>query len=404
MDTLLRQKNIAAILNILQREHCISRASIAQITGLTPATVSKIVLKLEKSNIVHVVGPGKSSGGRRPMMVEFNPHAFYLSGIDIGVKKAISLIIDLHGNIISREKIEISPNQGRDVIVQKIFKMTHDMFSSIKSFKSRIKGIGLSFPGLINREKGIPLNTPKLPEWHQFPLVKAFESEFKLFTCIENDAKALTLGESRFGAGKGIKNVFVFILGDGIGSGIIINGELYRGNHYTAGEFGHITVNPTGPTCTCGNKGCLQVMAGGIAIATYAIRIINSGGDSIIKDLIGGKIENISAKIVAEAARQGDKVALQVMHDTATYIGIGLANVVNLISPEMIILGGGVSRAGDFFIEDIINTVKERAYTYDLSTPKFVLSTLGENGSSIGAAALVLDNILNSNQKSKMIP
>jgi len=393
--TLFKEKNTLAVLNVLHQEHRISRADIARLTRLTPATISTIISRLEKFGIVQNLGLGQSKGGRRPMIIEFHPEAFYLAGVDIGVSKAVSLVIDLHGNVISRSRLDIAPEMNRESSLKAILNMTKEVFSSLKSAQSKIMGIGISIAGLVDPEKGIALKAPNLPEWHDTPLIDIFQKEFDLFCCLENDAKAMALGEVRLGAGRKCKNVFCALIGKGIGGGIIINGELYRGNHTAAGEFGHITVNHAGPVCNCGNRGCLEVMASGTAIAASAIRTVNTGIHTSIRKLVKGKIEKITAEVVATAARQGDEVALRLMNEAAQYIGIGLADVINLLSPEFIIIGGGVSGAGDFFIEEIKKTVEQRAFSYGLSAPEFALSTLGENASAIGAALLVMEKMIN---------
>jgi glucokinase len=209
----------------------------------------------------------------------------------------------------------------------------------------------------------------------------------------------MALGEARLGAGRGSKNMFVINLGRGIGGGMILNGELYRGSFSASGEIGHITVNPSGPTCSCGNRGCLEVMASGPAIAASALRILASGGASAIKEMVDGKLDLITSELVSAAAAQGDPLALRLMTEAAEYIGIGLATVVNLFAPERIILGGGVASAGDFFLEAIRKTVAERAYTYERVRPEFVRSKLGDESACIGAAALVLENILDTGLK-----
>ena len=175
---------------------------------------------------------------------------------------------------------------------------------------------------------------------------------------------------------------------------MILNGELYRGSSSTSGEIGHITVNPSGPTCSCGNRGCLEVMASGPAIAAAAMRILASGGASTIKQMVDGRLERITAKLVNLAALEGDPLALRLLTEAAEYIGIGLATVVNLFGPERIIISGGVASAGDFFLDTIRKTVAERAYTYARVRPDFLRSELGDESACIGAAALVLENML----------
>jgi N-acetylglucosamine repressor len=393
-EPLFREKNVLAILNSLRQEHRISRADIARQTGLTPATVSSLVARLEERGIVQTVGPGLSRGGRRPLLVEFHPEAFYLAGLDIGVYKAIALVIDLHGSVVSRARIELSPAQGREESLRQILAMTRDVLASLGPARGKVMGIGVSAPGVLDPERGLLIWAPNLRGWQDTPLVEIVREELGMFCCLEHDAKAMALGEARLGAGRGRKNIFSIIVGHGIGAGILINGELYHGFRSTAGEFGHITVNPAGPICNCGNRGCLEVMASGRAIAASAIRAVHTAGDTGIMKLVEGHIERITAKVVAQAAADGDELALRLMREAAEYIGIGLADVLNLLSPELVILGGGVANAGSFFIEEIERTALSRSYPSRVSAPEFALSALGENASAVGAAILVLEKLL----------
>lgn len=393
---LFSEKNTLAVLNVLRQKHRISRASIARITGLTPATVSRIVSRLENASIVRIIGNGESTGGRRPLLIEFLPDAFFLAGIDIGVTKAIVLVIDLHGKVVSKERLVLDAERGKDEALHEITAEAHRVFDRLGDNRKKIYGIGISFPGVIDTEKGIAIQAPNLPGWKNAPLVEIFKKEFNLYCSLENDAKAMALGEARFGAGRGAKNLFAIYLGRGIGGGLIVDGELYRGTLSISGEIGHVTVNPTGPMCSCGNRGCLEVMASGPAIATAATHAIQSGAPSVLRDAVKENAGNITAEAVNAAALQGDELALQLMDEAAEYIGIGLAAIVNLFAPECIVLSGGLASAGDFFLAAIQKTVAERSFTYDRVRPRFVRSELGEDSASIGAAASVLEKLLDS--------
>jgi N-acetylglucosamine repressor len=396
---ILRGKNVFDVLTILQQKSSLSRAELARITQLTPATISNVVAELHKLGIVREHGHGVSQGGRRPIMIELNPESFYLSGIDLGITKIIAVITDLHGNIIARKKRSVDVYSGGNRIIQSMLEAADDCFHEAGSMICRkIVGIGLSVSGLVNMEKGISIYAPNLPMWKNVPLVKTIEDKFHLPAFIENDARCMALGEARYGSGRSYKNLLCINVGHGIGSGIIINGDLYRGEAYAAGEIGHLTIIPSGPLCQCGNRGCLEVIAGGHAIAAAAIRVLNSGGQTLIREIVKGKINRVTAEIVAKAAAQGDPIARDLIIEAAHYIGIGLANALNLLSPEIIIIGGGVALSGDIFFHEIRRTIRKRAFTTMINEPELLLSSLGENASSIGAAALVFEKILEQKQ------
>ncbi|MBN2323251.1 MAG: ROK family transcriptional regulator [Spirochaetes bacterium] len=393
----LNRKNIIDILLTLQRKNPISRAEIARLSNLTPATVSRVVTELLKRKILRERGPGVSIGGRRPVLIEFNPEAFYLAGIDLGITKVTGVIIDLHGNILSKAKLDIDVSEGKDRIIEWMLTVTKKALSSTsRLIRSKLTGIGVSLSGIIDTNKGLSVFSPSIPNWHNVPIVQLFQNEFHLPVFIENDARAMALAEARYGAGRNYDNFFCINIGHGIGSGIIINKELYRGKTSTAGEFGHMTLVPSGPLCHCGNRGCVEVMAGGHAITASAIRVASSGGNTLIKELVEGDIKKINAEVVALAAKKGDDIALRLLNEVGRYLGIAIANIINLLNPELIVIGGGVSNAGEFFFEEIKNVIKKRAFTTMVNNPEIVTSALGDDASSIGAAALVLSEIIST--------
>ncbi len=388
-------RNYIEVLTYIYRNRRISRADLARTTGLTPATVSHVVSELEKADIIRKTGHGESKGGRRPILIELNPHAFYLAGVDLGITKVNATVIDLHGTLLSRVKNPVDARDKRDIIISCMFETARQAFTRAgDQVRKKVIGIGLSVSGLVNIERGVSIFAPNIPDWQNVPIAELFRKEFSIPAFIENDARAMALGEARFGAGFGYDNIFCVNIGHGIGSGILIGGELYRGNAFTAGEFGHLTLLPSGPYCQCGNRGCLEVMAGGHAIAASAIRCVNAGAKTAIRDIVEGKIHEITAAVVSQAAQRGDSTAVRLLQEAGRYLGIGLAGAVNILGPELIIIGGGVAQSGDVLLDEIKKTISKRAFTTMVNKPSIVLSALGENASSIGAAALVLSRTL----------
>ncbi len=388
-------RNYVEVLTYIYRNRRISRADLARTTGLTPATVSHVVSELEKADIIRKTGHGESKGGRRPILIELNPDAFYLAGVDLGITKVNTTVIDLHGRIISRAKNTVDARDKREEIISRMFDTTRQAFNkSGEEVRKKIIGIGLSVSGLVNIEQGVSIFAPNIPDWQNVPIAELFQKEFSIPAFIENDARAMALGEARFGAGLGYENIFCVNIGHGIGSGILIGGVLYRGTAFTAGEFGHLTILPSGPFCQCGNRGCLEVMAGGHAIAASAIRSVNAGAKTAIRDIVKGKIYEITTAVVSQAAQRGDPTAVRLLQEAGRYLGIGIAGAVNVLGPELIIIGGGVALSGDVLLDEIKSTVAQRAFTTMVNSPPIVFSALEENASSIGAAALVLSGAL----------
>ena len=417
MDTrMLKALNTLAVLDVLRRRKVVSRAQIARETGLTAATVSSAVSELESSGIVRTVGVGESEGGRPPVLMRFNPEAFYIAGVDLGVSKAIAAIIDLEGRIVVRSRVEIDVYQGRDAIISALFNSLEDCISQLNARpnlpsppgppgppsppsppgppRPRIAGIGLSVPGLIHADTGVSVFAPNIPGWNDVPIAQLFSDRFGLPAWVENDARAMAIGEAMFGAGRGRANFLCVNVGRGIGSGIVIGGQIYGGGTGTAGELGHMTVDPNGPLCPCGNRGCLEVMAAGPAIAASAIRAVTSGVHTSIRQLADGRIDAITAELVSEAAQQGDPLARQLIAEAGRYLGIGIANAVNLLGPEIVVIGGGVARAGEILFDEVRRTVERRAFTTRFAMPAILNSEQGEEASAIGAAGMVFEKMI----------
>ncbi|UCG93884.1 MAG: ROK family protein [Candidatus Aerophobus sp.] len=253
-----------------------------------------------------------------------------------------------------------------------------------------ISAMGVGFPGHVNFKRGIALTTSNLPQWDDIPLRDILEDRLKIPVYLDNDANLAALAEHLFGAGKGAKNMIYLTVSSGIGAGVIINGKIYRGNRGTAGEIGHTTLDINGPVCTCGKRGCLMAMASGIGIANIAKGVIRKGKKTLIKDLAQNDINKITAKVIAEAAFRGDEFAENLIEQTARSLGIGLANLVEIFDPEMIIVGGGLSKIKEKFLELVEEVAIQRVPEQLRDSVNIVSSPLGSDAGLIGAASLVI--------------
>jgi len=253
-----------------------------------------------------------------------------------------------------------------------------------------ISAMGVGFPGHVNFKRGIALTTSNLPQWDDIPLRDILEDRLKIPVYLDNDANLAALAEHLFGAGKGAKNMIYLTVSSGIGAGVIINGKIYRGNRGTAGEIGHTTLDINGPVCTCGKRGCLMAMASGIGIANIAKGVIREGKKTLIKDLAQNDINKITAKVIAEAAFRGDEFAENLIEQAARSLGIGLANLVEIFDPEMIIVGGGLSKIKEKFLELVEAVAIQRVPEQLRDSVNIVSSPLGSDAGLIGAASLVI--------------
>jgi len=314
--------------------------------------------------------------------------------VDLGGTKIVAAVVLPDGKIISRKYCLALADKGPEAVIDRLLSAANSAMSQAKLKTSELTGIGIAAAGILDAEEGIITTSPNLPNWHDVPLRNIVADRLGITTYIINDASAAALGEHRFGAGKGVDNLIYLTVSTGIGGGIIIDGKLYSGIDGCAGELGHITIEAHGPQCKCGNFGCLEVLASGTAMAKEAAERLSQGETSSILEFTEGKLENITAETVALAARQGDPIACDIVSRAASYLGIGLANLVNIFNPELIVIGGGVSKMGDMLLEPARKVVKERAFQLPARRVRIVRARLGSNAGILGAVAYILDEQL----------
>jgi glucokinase len=253
--------------------------------------------------------------------------------------------------------------------------------------KEDIGGIGIGVPGVLDLEKGETVFLPNLPgKWPHVPLRNTIAKLTSLPVALLNDVRSITNGEWRFGAGRGLDTLAVFAIGTGIGGGLVINGQLHLGIGGTGGELGHTTIDYNGPKCGCGSYGCLEAYASGPAIATMGIKAVLQGLTTRIGELCGFDLNQITPELIAKAAQEGDEIAKDIYEKTGFYVGIAAANIGAAIGPRCIIIGGGVSKAGDLLLDPIRQTLLSRVHVMPVAEVEVVPSQLGDNAGVIGVA------------------
>jgi N-acetylglucosamine repressor len=392
---LMKSLNRSIILNKIRLEGPISRATIAKETKLTPPTVSSIVKELIEAGIVIESNQGESSGGRKPTMLIINYTNFYVIGFDIGPVHMRVVMTDLKGNMIEYSKENLPVPVTNDSLLQLLKEKIQQILTIYKDEEEKFIGIGIGIHGVVDVKNGVSLYAPSL-KLRNIPIKETLEQEFGMIVSVENDARVMALGESWLGSGNGDSNVVTVNIGRGIGAGIVINGKLFYGEHFIAGEIGHMTIDIGGPICSCGNYGCLEAMAAGPAIAKRAIKEISIGKESILRSLVDNDLEKIDGKLVHEAAIQGDPLSIDILKQTGRILGIGLTNLIHIMNPKRIVLSGGVANAEQYIIDNIKETIKNRALTNSAKDTEISLSKLGEYGTAIGAVALILSTLFTS--------
>ncbi len=306
--------------------------------------------------------------------------------VDIGGTKIIAAIISSKGEVMAKEYCPTLAGEGSQAVIDRLFSTVDHLLGSRDISLSQLHSISIAAAGAIDSDNGVVTLSPNLPGWRDIPLRDIVKEKYGVNTLLINDASAAVLGEHRFGAGRGLNNLIYITVSTGIGGGIIINGELYLGASGGAGEIGHTTIDVNGPRCSCGNTGCLEMLASGTAVAREAIRRIKAGERSSLTDIVGDKVDNITAEEVSIAAQGGDSLASEVIANAGTYLGVGLLNLVNIFNPEMIIVGGGVSKMGDLLLEPAWQVVRERAYRLLAQAVRIVVAELGDDAEILGAA------------------
>jgi len=311
--------------------------------------------------------------------------------VDLGGTKIITALISSEGQVMAREYTLTLADEGPQAVIKRIFSAIDSTLNLSNLDPSQLDSMSIAAAGAISIDKGVVTSSPNLPGWHDVPLRDIVNKKYSVNTFLINDASAAALGEHCFGAGKGTNNLILLTLGTGIGGGIIINGKLYNGSSGSAGEIGHMTIDVNGPRCRCGNIGCLEALASGTAVAREAIRRIKQGRRSSLNQMVEGKVENITAKKVGVAARDGDSLALEVISEAATYLGVGMVNLVNIFNPEIIIVGGGMAKMGDLLLEPAREVVRERACSLSAQMVRIVLAQLGDDAGAFGAAVFAFE-------------
>lgn len=313
-------------------------------------------------------------------------------GVDIGGTKVATALATAQGEILAREYVPTSAKAEPDAVINSICALANKTLSAKRVKPSQLLGIGIAAAGIIDSDNGRVITSPNLPAWHEVPLRDAVKQPFGIPVYLGNDATLAALGEWYFGLKKGVANLIYITVSTGIGGGIIAGGRLYTGACGAGGEIGHMTIDVNGPRCNCGSIGCWEALASGTALARGAVRQIRKGASTSIVELVDGDLSRIDAKVVFQAAEGGDELAKKLISRLAYYFGVGLANLVNIFAPELILIGGGVAKMGDLLLQPAISLVRERAYVTLAYDVEIKPALLGDDSGVLGAVAFVLEH------------
>lgn len=362
---LIKKINTAIVLEAVLVHAPLSRAQISELTGLNKATVSSLVQDLIDSHLVLENGPGQSSGGRKPVMLLFNGTAGYAVGIDLGVNYIRGLLVDMEGNVIAEHQRGLKQQDAKQAIAQ-LTDCIELLMNEAPGSPYGIVGIGVGVPGIVD-DNGIILFAPNL-KWHQVELQQQLEERFGLPVTIDNEANAGAQGEQKYGAGRGIPNQIYVSVGIGIGTGIILNKELYKGASGFSGELGHLSIEYGGKPCSCGNRGCWELYASENALLERAA-------------LLG--FENLEELLLAATA--GDERVIELIRSIGDYLGAGIANIVNVFNPNVVIIGNRMSRAAEWLEPAVQAAVDQRTLPYHRERMRILFAELQDQSAVRGA-------------------
>jgi len=315
----------------------------------------------------------------------------FIVGIDLGGTNIAAGAMPTDGTReIAMRMAPTMAQEGADAVVGRIAALVEEVMEQTQRETGAVRadflGVGIGSPGPLDRARGVVIVTPNLG-WRDFPLRDEVANRVGLPATLDNDANCATLGEWWCGAAKGGRNVVGLTIGTGIGGGLILDGRLYHGASDAAGEIGHTTIDSTGRRCKCGNYGCLEAYASGPAIAERAREVLEGGEDSLLASMVDGDVTRITAQTVFDASKRGDAVALEVVRDTAHFLGVGISNLINIFNPDTCVVAGGVTQAGDLLFDPLRAEVRRRAFKPAVDACRIVPGALPLSAGVVGAVA-----------------
>lgn len=311
-------------------------------------------------------------------------------GIDLGGTYTKLALVDKKGKLFYRAILSTANYEGKEALIDAIAYEVDIILKKARLTAKDLLGVGVGVPGLVDFKQGFIYYLTNVPGWKNVSLKKILKKKLKAPVLIDNDVNLMALGEYRFGAGRGARDLVCITLGTGVGGGIIIDGELYRGASFAAGEIGHMPLKEDGLSCNCGSFGCLERYVGNRFIVDEIKGKIRTGKYSAIKKLVKDDLSLVTPEVISYAAKRNDKLAIDFWKEIGRRIGITLSGVINLLNPEKIIIGGGLANAGQVLFKSIRDTVDKRALPISKKTVKIIKAKLGADAGIVGAAALFL--------------
>jgi glucokinase-like ROK family protein len=396
-QALVRQINLAVIMHHLREHAPISRAALAEMTGLNKTTVSSLVRELIDRQYVREIGfekPQSGRGaGRLAMLLSLNPEAGYIVSMELGVDYLMAICTNFAPKTIWQYTEEIDPDMGQQVIFDRLLALLYQGLNVGSEYCQNLLGVAVGVPGLVDQTSGTLLFAPNL-RWENVPLRAKLQGLIEAPLIIENEAKLAALGEHYFGAARGFNEVLYLSAGVGLGGGIVHDGQVFSGVTGFGSEFGHMTMDPDGEICNCGNRGCWETQVSQRALFAYLRRAAGQGNETVLTEMTSGNLGALTVPMVVEAAQQNDRLTLEALEVLGHHLGIGIASLVNALNPELVVFGGILSLASGYLIPVIEKEVQRRALRWNREAIKVVVASHGQEASVMGGVARIFQAVL----------
>jgi len=382
------------LIDLIRRDDELTKSDLVHYTDYSRTKISSCVDSLLRKGILVVNNSTEYSGGRRAKSFRLNEKLGLVAGVQIAATSISLGIADYAGHVLLRHAESASVRDGPIASLGRVCSLLEKMSQEAGLGSRKIDGIGVGVPGPVDFSAGTVVSPPIMPGWDRYPIIETVQQWFpQANVVVDNDVNVMALGESSFGAARGVDNLIFVKIGTGIGAGIICEGRIYRGSSGCAGDIGHICADKDGPVCHCGNRGCLEKMAGGPAIAERALLAARAGESPALLQAFARNGGVLRAEDVGAAARDGDTLATRVIRQSGQFIGEVLASLVNFYNPEMIVIGGGVSNLGDLLLSSIRQSVFSRSLPLATRNLQIVFSEIGAALGVSGGVNLALNYV-----------
>ena len=386
---LIRAINRSTILNLIKIGGAVSRTGIVRLAGLSPATVSEITANLIAEGLIYEKAAGGSTGGRPPILLALNRDAAFVVGLKLAERQISAALTDIEATILHTLTVPAAENTSVERAVVAMAQGVEQVIAQSSVARDRVTGVGVGLAGIIDAERGVCRYSPILG-WRDVPLGQLLKERIGIPVHIDNDVNTLTMAEKWFGAGQGIDDFLVVTVGRGVGLGIVVNGQFYRGTRGGGGEFGLTVMDPDGPLCNCGKRGCLEAYVADPALLGQAREAAAQG------ELGDVTPDELNVERVVELAQAGDETLREILAQAGRVLGRGVANLVNVFSPARIIISGEGVRTGDWLFEPMREAVAQHAFDDLAKDTEIVVQEWGDEAWAWGAASLVLQGIFKS--------